>query len=525
MVNQNVISKNLNTKDNVAAAYIRVSTKKQGDNGTSLESQRESVEQYAKDHGLILNTNMIYEEVKPASTLKNKGLSFQLSNKLETRPQLQNLLSYAHQGDFKHLIIYSRDRLTRDFNESLSIQYLLNKYKVQIHYSAPGENFNSTSQAITEFLESIFANINEFQANVIANRVKMGNLLCIKNGYWAGGPPPFGYNLEKFKNGSKENSKLKKNPTYATLVEKIFHLYDIGNGYSKIASLMNIYFPNICWTKGKIRTIIQNPTYTGSIYWDKRGGRRNPGKHDQYENSPFSNDLVVINQSLWDRTDQLRIRKSNLKNPKYYTTPFLLKDKLICKKCGENLTTKNYGTDDKKVYRCPTKLNSKSELILEKEEIEKIILDKIINLLSTQNIDKEWELYNEKVLKTKKSINDSIKDLDTKIKNSNLLREKMDKLLKQKLSEPVVELLTEELKLLSKSNDYYDDYKVQLNEKLENGYFNTKDDFWKAICNLFKGHEKVNRLFIDLLVESITINRIHNDLHLDIILNPPKDIL
>lgn len=511
--------------DNIAAAYIRVSTKKQGEDGTSLETQRESVNEYAKDNGLILNENMIYEEVKPASTLKTKDAIFNINSKLEKRPQLQNLLASAHEGNFRHLIVFSRDRLTRDLNESLSLQFMLNKYKVQIHYSAPGENFNSKDQKINDFLESIFASINEYQANVIADRVKTGNLLCIKSGYWAGGLPPFGYSLDKFKNGRKENSKLKKNPTYAILIEKIFHFYNLGNGYSEVARLMNIYFPSICWTKGKIRTIIQNPTYTGYIYWDKRGGRRNPGKHDKYESSPFSDDLVIINESIWNRADTLRTCKSHLKNPKYYNTPFLLKDKLICEKCGEKLTPKNYGKNDKSVYRCPTKANSRSELVIEKQEIEKILIEKLETLIASQNIDEEWKLYTEKALEAKSSIKASITDLDERIKNSNLLKENIDKLLRQKLNKQLIALLKEERTILSKSNDYYNDFKVKLNRKLETGYFDNKDDFFKAICNLFKEYEEVNRIFIDLLIDNITVNKINNNLNLKILLNPPKNIL
>lgn len=524
MVKQNAASKNSITLNNIAAAYIRVSTKRQDEEGTSLEMQKELAVKYAKDNGLTLDENMIYREVKPASTFNTKNYIYDLNKSLQHRPQLQKLINSVHEKKFNHLIVYSRDRLARNVEEYLSIKYLFGKNNIKIHYSSSSEVFNFQSERMETFLETVLASVHEFEANIISNRVKNGNLLCIKHGYWAGGLPPFGYELKEVEN-TKNNSILKQVPTYAILVKKIFQLYNSGNGYRQIARLMNIEFPDILWSKSKIETIIKNPTYTGNIYWNKRGGRRNPGKHEKYEKSPFSEDICIIDTNTWTKANNLRNKKASLKNPKYYNTPFLLKDKLICEKCGKKLTTKNYGKNEKSVYRCPTKNNSKSELVIEKGKIEKEVMKKINELINTQNIDKEWDLYNEAVLKSKAEVTASIEDLTDRINGINSMQHNIEYMLKQEIDSSLRNLLEEEYLLLSKSKEYYNDYNHKLETKLKEHYFDNKDKFHETTCNLFKEHNKSNRMLIDLLIDHITVNKSEDSLSLKILFNPPQDIL
>ncbi|MBM7616308.1 DNA invertase Pin-like site-specific DNA recombinase [Alkaliphilus hydrothermalis] len=53
--------------DNIAIAYLRVSTEKQSEKGSSIDSQRDFAKLYAEQHGLDLKDECIFVEAKPAS--------------------------------------------------------------------------------------------------------------------------------------------------------------------------------------------------------------------------------------------------------------------------------------------------------------------------------------------------------------------------------------------------------------------------------------------------------------------------
>lgn len=520
--------------NNVAVAYIRVSTKSQEEKGFSLEIQKEKAISYAHENGLILTEDMIFEESKPASktTNDNFDIADNIHEKLKSRPILSKIIELASERKFSHLIVYTRDRLTRNMQDFITLKTFFAKSSICVHYSRPGEFSKIEDTKINNFLELILASVAELEANTIGIRVKGGNRSCIKNSYWAGGKIPFGYSPAPAPD-SKKNSTLQTNTFEQRIIEEIFNLYThAGYGYRKISKIMNEQYPFITWTKSKIEAIIKNETYTGYITWDRRGGRRNPGKHLEHDKSPFIETACIIPSQQWNDAVALRYKKYELKDSKYYSTPFLLRSKLVCGICGSIMDCKNYGKGKKSVYRCPTS-NEKgiSELIAEKELLEQHFTDQLKKFFDYKNIDELWNLYKSEFDKKKSSDFMLKKTIIKNLDEINVIRKKLNFILSQSIEEELKTRLFEQSVILNKKEQNYKEQLSRIDHSL-NQSFESKDDFDRSIMNVlesfstFEDYRK--RLLIDILIDNIILEikpEAPDQLFLKIIINPPKNIL
>ncbi|MTI69179.1 MAG: recombinase family protein [Firmicutes bacterium] len=529
MVNQS--RKSTTAPNNIAVAYLRVSTKKQKKTGVSIESQRESVKNYAVNNNLELDEKYIFTEAKPASKIYNDRND--IDDSLSKRPILNHILSLASKGKFNTLIVYSRDRLTRNTEEAFALKYKLKQLnKIDIQYSKPNENFetNENIRHVENLIEIVLTSIAELEADMNSSRTRLGNKYCAQHNLWPGGKIPFGYYAVKVKNHKKSqrtSTKLKCIPFEKEIIKEIFELYtSYGYGYRKIASIYNKKYPFKTWTKSAIESILKNETYTGKIVWGRRGGRRNPGRKDKPIYSDTINENAqIIDQSLFNKSVYLREKKSELKNPKYYSTPFILKDKLYCKKCEEKLLTKNYGKGKNSVYRCPTIIDRKSELIIEKTMLEDHFISQLSKLISIDDINELWHQYIDKKYIRKSNIEKSINDYEEK---TNILESQLNDLEDALKTNMNYSLKTELMQLITLTKKKIGHFNQILNSKRKDlyQYHNSKDSFKKSLNNFFKDFQSLNiynkRMLIDLLVDKIIVDKNEDEIKMDIIINPPK---
>lgn len=526
----------------IAIAYIRVSTDKQKIVGTSDVVQKkaalEYVERYNADHPnspINLDENLILDEVKPASTIENGITDF--TGILKKRPVLEHIMDMVFRKDFKHLIIYSRDRLTRDFNQFITLKYLLSKYDIQIHYSRPGDSLNIEDNKISRFVDNILASVAEFEANIIGIRVKAGGSQTVRNGNWPGGRAPYGYYLESKRVKGRKSNICRLKPSYYEMqrVEEIFKLYNQGYGYRKIATLMNSKYEETIWTKSKVEKILHNEVYTGKIVWNRRGGRRHPNtKGDPIFSNNVDKDVKIIDNELWMSSEEMRIRKLTLKDPQYFITKYLFKGKVYCKKCGNKLTTKNYGKQS--VYKCATKKDDKSELILKHEELDEALIKKLNFCLLEDNLDILWKNYSDKKLKyinkikanininktcleniksMKENLLNMVAELNESIENSSDKNEDKTEsnndITDKKVDYFILENLNNELLSFKKQEEFTLLRLEELNNSLKRQFIDSFDSFKDIILNFRSFFDKLDlyskRYFIDLLVDKIYIEK------------------
>lgn len=407
----------LNTK--VAVAYLRVSDKRQ-----NIETQRKKAIEYADRHNLHLDEDMIISEKEPASNTNDSPMISDFTIVFKHRPELLRILTMASRKEFFHLIVYSSDRLARDVFQNALIKHHLQKYKIQIHYTKEGENFKNDS--LSQKLQNIIACFAEFEASTNATRVYDSLIHVFNRGDWTGGTPPFGFNLKDKENG--KGTVLDIDNTKTDIVKTAFELYSKGYGYRKIADILSKkYFPYE-FKKSTIEYMITNEVYSGTLTWGKKGGRRkNRVKNDTYlkaEHEKFD----IMGKDLLALVNLQKEIKPTIKDPQYFSSPFILKDLLICSKCNEKkLIPKNYGKNKASVYRCPIKKNSKSHNIVKAKEIEDLVLEELskITFSKAEMFDahkKYTDLSNQQIKKSKKiksKLKSKILHLQKNISNIN----------------------------------------------------------------------------------------------------------
>lgn len=425
------------------AIYIRVSTPKQ-DSNNSKDNQLDSIFSLIKSNGWNDVPYEIYDDTYSASLgpklsiLNSSDETFENVNpSIFLREGIRKLFYDASLNKFDKLIVYSHDRLSRDAYESLLIKHTLNKHNIEIIYSRPGEQINSENDSINTFLENLLSNLSALESNIIGGRTFNGNRGNIINNLWAGGPPPYGYNLSPIP-ANRRKSKLVINPPEARIVKKIFELYIIGYSPKNIVDYIKTEYKHNndrLWTINSIKSILSNPIYTGVITWNKKGGRRNPRKKDssEYAYSKFDSNIQLIDKSIWLKTQELK--KLQNKNPKFLSTAFLLKGLIICGECGNTFKTKNHGNSTGYVYYCRhisnNEHNNISPITIKASTIHNIIFNELRNLMSSltdinTNIDDLYNSYLNKTqerkysLETEKSklIND-IADIEKTIGNAS----------------------------------------------------------------------------------------------------------
>ncbi|MDU4892354.1 MAG: recombinase family protein [Clostridium sp.] len=360
---------NIQSPPKKIAIYLRVSTLKQ-DSNTSKDNQLKSIFSYIKSNGWDSVPYEIYQDTQSASITGNMNNSSadsinNLSNidlSVFLRKSLRQLIFDATCKKFDKVIVYSHDRLTRDNYEALLIRHTLNKLNIEIHYARPGETKNPDgNETFNDFIENLLSNLASLESKIIGGRVFLGNEYNIKHNYWAGGPVPYGYTLISSP-AKKSKKKLSIKPHEAVVVKSIFELYNLGHTPENIASHLNStykHFKETPWSKDSVKSILNNPVYTGTLTWNKKGGIKNPRKKGSSEHvhSMPDDKIKIIDDSVWEKSIYIKTLQHN--NPKFLSTPFLLHGLVKCGVCGNDFICKNHGNASGRVYFCSHKKTEK----------------------------------------------------------------------------------------------------------------------------------------------------------------------
>jgi len=524
----------LTTDPNRIIIYVRVSTQEQEDNH-SLKNQISHAIEYCINNELILPNEEIpekniYREVWSASEISNTSNSNRsfLEGDFTTRPKLKKILQLAYEKKFDHFVVYNRDRFSRSTNEFFAINLIFNKQKIKVHYTKPGELQNIDNDPLNSFYNIIMSNLSEYEAEMISTRVKSITKEAVKSGYWPGGNAPYGYKIV-----GKDIKKRKLeifNSYRAGKIKEIFHFYTYnGYGYKKIANLMKDKYPNENWTRSKVESIIRNETYTGKIVWNRRGGRRRPGKHEDSDivSSQIDSDLSLVSPTLWPHILELRESKHKCKDSKYYNTPYILRGKLKCGICNEYMEAKDYGKGKRKVYRCTTKKDSISELIIDKDQVEDLFFSNLDSIFKVEKLEPIWLKYQRLISNMKEDLRSSKKDVEKNVKKVEELRSKISSTLKLEIDESLKTfMITQDMKLKDETLFWQEEYKALENKVIRE--FSSMLEFKEAIEKIINEFSKQSienkRMLIDFLVDEIVINNVDNKIEMDITLNPSQQL-
>jgi site-specific DNA recombinase len=205
-----------------AVAAIRVSTTKQGTEGDSPEAQKEQIERFAQNKGIIIKKYFVFME----------------SASKEQQP-MQEAVDYCKnaKNDVNLFIIKSIDRFTRGGSLSydmLKSQLDLSRVQlVDIYGVISAQQVNTLDHLGFEYKWSIYspskkseileAERSKDELRDIMSRMIGAEIRYTQNGYWMR-QPPYGYLSEKVDTNQGKRTILKPREEEAVCIRKIFEL-------------------------------------------------------------------------------------------------------------------------------------------------------------------------------------------------------------------------------------------------------------------------------------------------------------
>ena len=218
--------------------YIRVSSEQQVKDGSSLEEQKKSIEEFV--------ANKYGREVDQFFT--DAGISGM--KPLLERPGSRELTDIMDKHDV--IVATKLDRLARSFNEMLNMIPVLEETGITLYFHEmygdtpvvlPKKTEEKTGLEVKfdwarqaqKVLVINMAQYAEFERTMIMERLNGGKLVYAEKGYSIGGQTPFGYTKEYDDSGSRRRTKLIPVPEEQEVLKHIYALRDEGLGARRIA--------------------------------------------------------------------------------------------------------------------------------------------------------------------------------------------------------------------------------------------------------------------------------------------------
>jgi site-specific DNA recombinase len=182
-------------------AYIRVSTVKQGEKGSSLTEQKDAIERYAAKHGLA-----IVDWFEEQETAAKRG-----------RAVFRRMLTQIKKGRANGLIMHKVDRGSRNMTDWAELNSLMDA-GIAVHFAHEAIDLASRGGRLSADIQAVIAA--DFIRN-LRDEVKKGIYGRLKQGIYPFGAPP-GYS----NNGKGQLKTI--DPVQGPLVREAFELYASG---------------------------------------------------------------------------------------------------------------------------------------------------------------------------------------------------------------------------------------------------------------------------------------------------------
>ncbi|CAL74430.1 putative recombinase [Bradyrhizobium sp. ORS 278] len=274
----------ITTKVQRAAQYLRVSTESQK---YSIENQAAALAAYAARRGI--------EIIETYADRGRSGLS------ISGREALKSLIKDVElsRALFDCILVFDVTRWGRfqDVDESAYYEFICKRAGIQIHYCADEfENDGSLASVVLKNIKRVAA---ADYSRQLSKKVFLGQSRVASEGFWRGGPAPFGLRrllvdergrvktvlqIGERKNLKSERTILGPGPKHEiAIVRRIFeHFATRTKTRTEIAADLNAKrFRNAqgkLWTMLTISNVLRNEAYLGHIVYNRRSmklGERN----------------------------------------------------------------------------------------------------------------------------------------------------------------------------------------------------------------------------------------------------------
>ena len=322
-----------------AAIYVRVSTPRQAEKELSITDQRNQAHAYCERKGWHVVAS--YEDAG-------------LSGTDENRPQLQKLMDDAARPEkpFDVVIVHSFSRFFRDAYQFEFHRRNLVKHDVNLASISQETGDDPMGDMVRQVL-NVF---DEYQSKENAKHVRRAMIENAKQGFWNGGPPPYGYRTTVAETrGITEKKVLEIEPAEATIVRLVFELCGKNRGVRAIAAelnksgLRNRNGKNFASTR--VHEFLTQTAYAGRFYFN-RTDTRNKRPRDPSEWIEIKTP-IIIEPDTFDRVQRkLEARRPTNTPPRIVNGPTLLTGILKCGTCGGGMTLRTGKGGRYRYYVC-----------------------------------------------------------------------------------------------------------------------------------------------------------------------------
>ncbi len=264
---------------------------------------------------------------------------------IESRPEVQKLLTEIEQGIWTGVLVVDVGRLARGDTIDQGIvsrAFKLSGTKI-ITPTKPYDPLNEFDEEYFEF--DLFMARREYK--MISRRIQRGCVESVKTGKYVGSTAPYGYDKVKIKNDKGYTLQPNDEPD---AVKLIYKMYLDGKGMTVIANTLNdmhiIPRNRDTWSKSTISDILSNPVYTGKIRWSYRPDVKQSVngqvvvKRIKNENCMLVDGLheALISESDFNRAQKIKVQNSKMPVKKSTELKNPLTDLIYCSKCGAKMT-------------------------------------------------------------------------------------------------------------------------------------------------------------------------------------------
>ncbi len=244
------------------------------------------------------------------------------------RPGLKSLMADIEAGKIDCVVVYKVDRLSRSLMDFARLMEVFDRHKVS--FVSVTQHFNTT-HSMGRLTLNILLSFAQFEREIIGERIRDKIAAAKKRGKWGGGPPPFGYDVDR-SNGSP---RLVVNPAEASRVRHIFERYlELGSLLSVGEDLCKrgwktkswrtkagVVRGGVEWDRHSVYCTLTNPIYMGKVV---HKGETYQGQHEAIvEEEMFRRAHVLMQKNSRTRGNELRNQFGAL-----------LRKLLYCKGCG-----------------------------------------------------------------------------------------------------------------------------------------------------------------------------------------------
>lgn len=449
------------------------------------------------------------------------------------RPGFIQMQSDIKNNCFNTIIVKDQSRIGRD---NAGVDRFLYELLPQRNIRCIGvldglDTFNEQNKKASQ----VMGLTNEWYAEDISKKVRGALDTKRKNGEFIGAIAPYGY-----KKSEKNKNKLIIDEEVSWVIKKIFELYLEGNGYVKIAKILNdenipspsnyknIYNYNAtkikenkrAWSYHTIRRILSSEVYKGNLvqktqkvisYKSKKKIQTHPSERIIVKGTHEP----IIEQHIFDLTQEMISKKTKARP--YIGQTHLFSGMVRCGDCGRMMQYRS----DSDTFDCSTfkQYGSKycSSHKLKGNDLNKIIYEVIKKSLIVFNEEKKQE--KEAKAKNKQKSKDltiiKLSKVDKRLYEINSLKKDIYEDYRNKV-------LTKE-EFLELKNSYQDEENTLIDNKthLENLIKKNKEENleynnWEYLYNKYINVKELNREMLIDYVNDINIYNTNNNIVIDI---------